>query len=63
MEALQYFLDKLKTASPFIFWGVVGGIVHRFRNRMSWAEFLKTLFISVFVSYCTGVFFRDYMKI
>ncbi len=43
--------------------GVVGAIVRRIKETMSIIEFLQVIAISVFVSYCVGVFVEEYFKV
>ena len=43
--------------------GVVGAIVRRLNQAMSWLEFMQVIFLGVFVSYCVGVVVEEYWEI
>ena len=45
----------------FILGGLIGAIIHRFRNQMSWKRFLSTLVISAFMGFCVGILLKEYL--
>jgi uncharacterized membrane protein len=46
----------------FVIGGLVGAIVHRLRNTMSFKKFLSVLFISAFVGFCVGIIMKNYLN-
>lgn len=56
-------VNFLKPYTPYIMGGLVGSVVHRMRNEMSILAFLKSAFIGMFVSVCTGIVAKDYMNV
>lgn len=46
----------------FVIGGLIGAIVHRIRNTMSFKQFLGVLFISAFIGFCVGVVLRNYLN-
>tara|TARA_R110002167_G_scaffold190638_1_gene392918 strand:+ start:1171 stop:1488 length:318 start_codon:yes stop_codon:yes gene_type:complete len=46
----------------FVIGGLIGAIVHRLRNRMSWRKFIATLGISAFVGLSVGILLRNYFN-
>ncbi|CAA0156697.1 hypothetical protein [Tenacibaculum maritimum] len=47
----------------FVIGGLVGAVVHRVRNTMSFRQFLGVVFISAFVGFCVGVVMRNYLHV
>ncbi|WP_139959162.1 phage holin family protein [Flavicella sediminum] len=46
----------------FIVGGLIGAIVHRVRNTMSFRAFLGVLFVSAFVGLCVGILLKNYLN-
>lgn len=63
-QYLELLNEGLKKFSPYILGGVIGSIVHRLRVKgMNLADFIASLFISIFVSLCVGIVCKDYFEI
>ena len=60
MEFLENFARKY---GGVVIAGVVGAIVRRLNQAMSWLEFMQVIFLGVFVSYCVGVVVEEYFVI
>ena len=60
MEFLESFARKY---GGVVIAGVVGAIVRRLNQAMSWLEFMQVIFLGVFVSYCVGVVVEEYWEI
>ena len=60
MELIQ---EVLKKYGSIIIAGAVGAIIRRFRESMTFLEFVQTLVIGVFISYCVGVIVEEYFTI
>ena len=60
MEFLENFARKY---GGVVIAGVVGAIVRRLNQAMSWLEFMQVIFLGVFVSYCVGVIVEEYWEI
>lgn len=62
-EFIDLIMDFLKKFSPYILGGAIGSIIHRMRTEMSFVTFLKSVVISIFISICVGIAFKDYLKV
>ena len=60
MEFLENFARKY---GGVVIAGVVGAIVRRLNQAMSWLEFMQVILLGVFVSYCVGVVVEEYWEI
>lgn len=47
----------------YVIGGLIGAIVHRIRNTMSFKKFLGVLFISAFIGFCVGVVLKNYLNV
>lgn len=57
IETLQNLASRF---GLFVIGGLIGAIVHRLRNKMSWGRFIATLGISGFVGLSVGILCRNY---
>ena len=58
----EYLTNIASKYGGFVIGGVIGAIVHRLRNTMSFKRFLSVLFISAFVGFCIGVVMKNYLN-
>jgi len=63
IEYYDSFIDFIKKLNPFLLGGAIGAIIHRMRNEMSWSAFFKSVVMSMFISFCVGVFCKDYLDV
>ncbi|WP_163401415.1 hypothetical protein [Flavobacterium fluviatile] len=61
IEYYDIFIDFIKKLNPYILGGAIGAIINRMRNEMSWIAFLKSVIMSMFISFCVGTFCKDYL--
>jgi FtsH-binding integral membrane protein len=59
----NWLIDKIELYAPFVIAGLIGAIVHRLRNTMSFKMFLAVLGISAFVGFCIGVLLQHYLEV
>ena len=62
-QFLEILNEGLKKFSPFMLGGIIGAIIHRLRNKMTFKRFLSSVAISMFVALCTGIVARDYFNL
>ncbi|MBE7649308.1 hypothetical protein J2Q11_08720 [Tenacibaculum finnmarkense genomovar finnmarkense] len=55
-------INMVNKYSGYVIGGLIGAIVHRIRNTMSFVTFLGVLFISAFIGFCVGVIMRNYLN-
>lgn len=58
----EFFTKIAEKYGYYVIGGVIGAIVHRIRNTMSFKRFLGVIFMSAFVGFCVGVVFKNYLK-
>lgn len=58
---IEYLTTLANKYGGYVIGGLVGAIVHRIRNTMSFKKFLGVLFISAFVGFCVGVVMKNYL--
>ncbi|WP_370407962.1 hypothetical protein [Tenacibaculum dicentrarchi] len=58
----DYLVKFVNNNAEYIIAGLIGAIVHRIRNTMSFRAFLGVLFISAFIGFCVGVLLRNYLN-
>lgn len=56
------FINLANKYGGYVVGGLIGAIVHRIRNTMSFKKFLGVLFISAFIGFCVGVVLRNYLN-
>ena len=59
----NFIVAFLEEFSPYIIGGSIGSIIHRMRTEMTVGTFLKTVVMSVFISFCVGIVCKDYLGI
>lgn len=63
IDIIDSIMDFLKKFNPYILGGAIGSVIHRMRTEMSWGAFIKSVFVSVFISVCVGIACKDYLNI
>jgi hypothetical protein len=58
----DYLINVASKYGGYVIGGLVGAIVHRLRNTMSFQRFLSVLAISAFVGFCVGVLLKNYLN-
>lgn len=58
----EYLISLANKYGGYVVGGLIGAIVHRIRNTMSFKKFLGVLFISAFVGFCVGIVMKNYFK-
>ncbi len=60
---MNQFYEFLARNGWFFVGGLVGAIVHRIKNKMSWKVFLGTLITSGLIGLWTGILVRNYLGV
>lgn len=58
----DYLINVASKYGGYVIGGLIGAIVHRLRNTMSFKRFLSVLAISAFVGFCVGVLLKNYLN-